>query len=96
VWESIPSSLTLNPCGSRRFLPYENNTPASGYRAIGSSVEPTLYNRITQDQCDQLIANGQSCDGNDGLKKFDLTKLNQVYFDRLRGVLSRRETKEST
>ena len=56
----------------------------SGYYPIGKAVNPTLYERITQAQCDTLIANGQSCDGNDGLRKFDLMRLNQGYFDRLR------------
>ena len=77
------------PENARDFEPctpeVDNDCLASGFRKIGYSVEPTLYKRITQDQCDQLFpGHPESCIGNDGLMKFDLETLNPAYFVRLR------------
>ena len=52
--------------------------PASGYSPVGNPVTPTLYERLDED------CNTPECFGNDGQRKFDLTKLNPAYFCRLR------------
>jgi hypothetical protein len=47
-----------------------------GYRPLQNPVTPTVYERVT---CET-----SNCYGADGLKKFDLSRFNSAYFDRLR------------
>ena len=73
------------PENTRDFEPCSpgGDCPPSGFRAIENTEMPTLYDRINQDECDIEIANGRTCNGADGQRKFNLNRFNEAYFTRL-------------